>query len=812
MKKSFTDLCGGIKSFLIAAALVGTVSGEAFAVDPTPDVTPTPGEVTSLSEIYILWEQSPLAFGEGEVTLSVNGEASTVLDPAFSPGMDMGFIKTPGNVWIKFDPEITAPGTYTITVPAGYVYVNNAAAYNGEMILEYVIKDNGDNPGGGSGDEPGEIPVPVINPADGSTVESISQVTLDWGMEITEGSLGSGWFSSVNVFRDGEYYAYPEAEEIADNKVVLYFDPAIKEAGNYEIVIPEGFVFFPNLGDEVANDEIKIKYTIEGGNENPAVGVSPAGVNPADGSELQILSDIVIDWNMRYISLGSGNATITKTGGSTTDISGMISTANGSPFGGGATATVNFSEPFTEEGEYTVVIPAGFFNLSSSMMGGMEGSAEIVLVYKVTGGEVVIPAPEFTATPADGSKISELSEVKIQWGSSMISKKNGGDITVSVNGGEAKVVEDCSIYEGTEPMWGGLVPGNAGNLTIHFNPPYTEKGTYTVTIPAGYVTVRDVSAPNGEIVLVYEVSGEEFKEPAPVATPADNSVVESIETIIIDWGVEIEEGDSMGGWVSEVTILKDGEEYYDAIVDSEYVALDNTAIILIDPAITEPGKYEIVIPDDYVFFTNGDMGNTGFTLTYTVKEEGEDPDQPVDPTPDDDYTVIPSAKEPVEELPEIVTILFGDRREDLNIIAAEHATLQIGEEEPVDITEDVMVDYEEEGEGLDLKFLYFAAINLSDYVETAKGNCTITLPAGFFNIGGVTILGQLYGGEPSPEVVIVYVVEQPSGIKGISADADGLYRVYGINGVNVLTTADILDLDNLAKGIYIINGRKYIIR
>ena len=177
-----------------------------------------------------------------------------------------------------------------------------------------------------------------------------------------------------------------------------------------------------------------------------------------------------------------------------------------------------------------------------------------------------------------------------------------------------------------------------------------------------------------------------------------------------------------------------------------------------------------------------------------------------------EYTVIHSNEEPVEELPEIVTILFGDRKETLNMIKSEGATLQIGENEPVDISENVMVDYEEEGEGWDLEFLYFAAINLSDYVEDAEGNCTITLPEGFFNIGGYEILGTLYGGEDSPELVIVYVIDSTEAVKGINADADGIFRVYNLNGILVLSTENALELNNLAKGIYIINGKKYIIR
>lgn len=51
-----------------------------------------------------------------------------------------------------------------------------------------------------------------------------------------------------------------------------------------------------------------------------------------------------------------------------------------------------------------------------------------------------------------------------------------------------------------------------------------------------------------------------------------------------------------------------------------------------------------------------------------------------------------------------------------------------------------------------------------------------------------------------------------AGVEAIEvAPADGLYRVFNFQGVKVLETKDISDLNRLAKGIYIINGKKIII-
>lgn len=50
-----------------------------------------------------------------------------------------------------------------------------------------------------------------------------------------------------------------------------------------------------------------------------------------------------------------------------------------------------------------------------------------------------------------------------------------------------------------------------------------------------------------------------------------------------------------------------------------------------------------------------------------------------------------------------------------------------------------------------------------------------------------------------------------AGIAGISADANGIYHVYNMQGINILETKDASTLRNL-KGYFIVNGKKVVIR
>ncbi len=49
-------------------------------------------------------------------------------------------------------------------------------------------------------------------------------------------------------------------------------------------------------------------------------------------------------------------------------------------------------------------------------------------------------------------------------------------------------------------------------------------------------------------------------------------------------------------------------------------------------------------------------------------------------------------------------------------------------------------------------------------------------------------------------------------IEMVAAEADGMYRVYNTAGVLVMETADAAALQSLTPGLYIVNGRKYMLR
>lgn len=909
-----------------------TISGSGETTDPEPEpgltpvayseITPAPGNVTEIEEIYIYWGESTLAPGTGNVTLEINGGQPEILENdrrvLVKTGHSTFFPDEPGNVNISyFMNALTAEGTYKFTIPEGFVLIeaeNNAP--NAKIELEYVIGD-----GSTTDPEPGITPEPTITPSNNSIVDKIELVEIDWSAMIMDGdNLNT---ENCIVLKDGAPYDASITPVVDfDDILRLYFDSPITDPGIYTIEIPADYVIFVETG--VSNEAFTINYTIEGADtsgvvpssttpadgatiaelseikitfngadivtgypqditiskdgvvsafpayesdseseastvilklnspitepgeyvvtfpaesftaiifgsaydtsaeftisftiendgsttdpdpdpEDPAEGEAPQSVDPSNGAELDVLSKITLTWNYLQCASGEGTATIEYNGVKEEISADAITFIKGSYTSPSSTViTLNRAEP----GEYIITLPAKFIELSTTSYGPKFYSQEVVLKYTVTGGEIA--APEYSVEPASGSEINRLGNVRIQWGSSMLTK-GSGDITLKINDAEPVILTDDEVgfYAGSEGMWGGLIPGNPGNITFFFEPSYTEKGTYVITIPAGYVTVNDESALNGEIVLTYYVTGEAFIAPTPSITPEDKSEIESISEIEIDWGIAIVDGNNQGDWYSTIQVLKDGD-YYQASPNG-YVGFDDVLIIEFKPEITEPGVYTIEIPVDYVRFADYDEPNDAFTITYTIKGNGDTPTPP-----QGDYTFSPWNTDPLARIPEEVNVYFPDRTQEIIPTGNGEATIKISDNEPVDISDRVTVTYDIVGSGLASAILYFIKIDLSEIeVEEEAYNLLINISQGFFNIGGANLPGGISGGEDSPEINILYVIDKAEAVRGINADSEGVYTVYTLDGVLVLRTENVIDLNSLASGLYIINGKKFIIR
>lgn len=97
---------------------------------------------------------------------------------------------------------------------------------------------------------------------------------------------------------------------------------------------------------------------------------------------------------------------------------------------------------------------------------------------------------------------------------------------------------------------------------------------------------------------------------------------------------------------------------------------------------------------------------------------------------------------------------------------------------------------------------------------TEIGTYTLTLPAGMFGSDAWMPGGS--EGTCNPELVYTVVLTENGATVGVKpvavgADADKV-TVYTLNGVQVLYQADREALKTLNKGIYIVNGKKVVVK
>lgn len=103
----------------------------------------------------------------------------------------------------------------------------------------------------------------------------------------------------------------------------------------------------------------------------------------------------------------------------------------------------------------------------------------------------------------------------------------------------------------------------------------------------------------------------------------------------------------------------------------------------------------------------------------------------------------------------------------------------------------------------------FTGISYKNYAYT--GNKVVTIfVEGLQTPDGVPVY---FNGSSSTLTHQIEYINEPANESGVASLAtDGKFNVYSIKGENILNTTDANDLNNLPNGIYIINGKKIVIK
>ena len=353
---------------------------------------------------------------------------------------------------------------------------------------------------------------------------------------------------------------------------------------------------------------------------NPLAPIAPASVTPADQETVESFTSATITFeeNVTYNELME--VTIAQRGGL------YYQKANVNV--DGATVTVSAPEEITEAGTYAISVPAGAFSTAD----GRTNEA-FTTMFAIT--EPAGPADTFVYTsvePAAGSEVAELSSITVtypQWVCDYIN-----ETPFNVVDAESNVVTTASL----------TYNDNWEDVVIVLEEPITAEGTYTITVPAGYIysnegydpLAADKGVSNGaiynpEFTLTYTVKAA--SEPINTfeytsVSPENESTQQSLHVITLSYAPE------WIGWVDATAInVLDAESNAVGTATLSISETDNTdALLTLSAVLTANGTYTITVPEGYIYNNNydetaedkgvskGATYNPAFTLTFTVSQ------------------------------------------------------------------------------------------------------------------------------------------------------------------------------------------------
>ena len=307
------------------------------------------------------------------------------------------------------------------------------------------------------------ITVESSDPANESTVESLSQVMIEFSEEVY------GKDETVYFFDPVNYVQYPATFQVnPKNRKVAMVSLAepITEAGNYRLTLEEGVV-----GDQAWNDSgymtgkvnvgTTLFFTVGSGSQGGDD--SQWKTDPENGSTVTSLKTIHV-WNTTVTEMGCGSGKITvKRDG--VELEKIADTNFGVDLN---ELIISTSVEYTENGTYTFEAPEGFF-----VDGSGNALPAVTFTYTIGNGGGAVTS-DWKTDPADGSTVTSLKTIHV-WNTTVSAMAGGsGKITVKRDGVELEKISDTSF--GVD--WNELI--------ISTSVEYTEDGTYTFEAPEGF--------------------------------------------------------------------------------------------------------------------------------------------------------------------------------------------------------------------------------------------------------------------------------------------------------------------------------------
>ncbi len=741
------------------------------------------------------------------------------------------------DVVLTLSEKITENGTYTITVPEGYIYnalydgeaedkgVSMGATYNPEFTLSFNVDYK-------------LTLVPTVEPTTTTgTLETITltfdkEVTYDNSKTITLGNRMMGESKDITV---------AVSEEDAHVVTITLAEP-VTEPGFLSLYIPEAT--FTATEDGSFNPELTSPITVLA----PTNSFAFESTTPADNARLLELSTVKVTY--------ADGPTLATEGASVEVFDAATSTAV-------TTATVGYdaedwnsvvftlAEAITTPGTYTLSIPDEFIWNSQYNEGAEDKGVSMGAIYtpETTLTFTVVDAYPVnfdknmnrtrydrtlnsvtlteegqagqTVRPANTSKIyndqHETAVLTCTVGSTLTATFNysgtwmhgyvyidtENDYAFSFNEGSTDQsgtdLKTFAFYSGsfTNDASGRNSNGDyiSGDARANINPPSftapTTPGTYRIRFKVdwnsvdpggqkaadGTITGSNGIAANGGYIVDATLVVNPLAPIAPTSvTPADQAEVESFTAATITFEDEVTYDTE-----KEITIGQRGSMYYETAT----VTVEGNTVTVAAPAeITEPGYYTIFVPAG-AFSNAAGRINEAFSTSFVIPA----------PANTFEYSSVSPENESTQQSLHVITLSYAPEwigwvdATPINVLDAESnavgtATLSMSETDNTD-----------------------ALLTLSAAL-TANGTYTITVPEGYIynnNYDGeAEDKGVSMGATYNPAFTLTFTVSQNTGIDSVSIVRNAGKTIFSIDGRKVS--------GKLQRGAYIIDGQKKFVK
>lgn len=448
-------------------------------------------------------------------------------------------------------------------------------------------------------------------PADNANLLELSTVKVTYADVPTLATEGA----SVDVINTETSTAVTTATVAYDaedwNSVVFTLAAAITTPGTYTLTIPDEFIWNSQYNESAEDNGVS-----QGATYTPAttltftvIGpIAPISITPADQSEVESFTSATITFEEDVTYDELIEVTIAQRNG--------LYYQKATVSVDGATVTVSAPEEITEAGTYAISVPAGAFSTT-------DGRTNEAFTTMFTITEPAGPADTFVYTsvvPADGSEVAELSSITVtypQWVCDYIN-----ETPFNVVDAESNVVTTASL----------TYNDNWEDVVIVLEEPITAEGTYTITVPAGYIysnegydpSAADKGVSNGaiynpEFTLTYTVKAAS----EPINTfdyksvdPANESVVKELGDITITFPANV--ANEVTDTPINVINSEDGSTVTTATLGYPLGEGYDKVVLKLAEAVKTNGTYTITVPEGYIYDYDEAICNPEFTLTYTV--------------------------------------------------------------------------------------------------------------------------------------------------------------------------------------------------